>query len=219
MASTASTLTGSSTGDTSILVIIFSGKKDDWENWKENFIVRGSICGYHDILLGSKAVPETHKEDGTKETLSTTDQEIAMYNIKGFGDLNLSIDTSTLAGKVSFAMIKNTKTKKNPEGNLRTAYLRLKNKYEPNTTPHLMHLTREFHSKSLGKNQDPDMFITDLESLQIQCADLDHKIDDKALIIHVLNNLNNNYEMEVKLLEHKIQILKEANKELTIEEV
>jgi gag-polypeptide of LTR copia-type len=71
-----------------------------------------------------------------------------------------------------------------------------------------MQLTREFHSKSLGKNQDPDTFITDLEALPIQLADLDHKIDDKALIIHVLNNLNNNYEMEVKLLEHKIQIFK-----------
>jgi hypothetical protein len=75
MASTASTLTGSSTGDTSIRVIIFSGKKDDWENWKEKFVVHASIRGYHDILLGNIAVPETHKEDGTKEALSTTLQK------------------------------------------------------------------------------------------------------------------------------------------------
>jgi hypothetical protein len=222
---TASTLTGLSAGEPGICVIIFSGKKNDWENWKVKLVVRAYICGYHAILPGIKSVPDTCTEDGTKETLSKTDQGTETSNIKGFGNLFLSIDTSTSAGKVAFAMITYIKTKKNPEGNISAAFLCLKNKYKPITTPHLMQLAKAFHSKSLGKNQDPDTFITDLETRQVQISDCDHKIidkvqlaycdnkiKDKALFIHVLNNSNDNYEMEVKLLEHNIQLLQEFNK-------
>ena len=34
-----STLTGTSVGDVNVRVIPFSGKKDEWENWKEKFMV------------------------------------------------------------------------------------------------------------------------------------------------------------------------------------
>jgi hypothetical protein len=33
------------------------------------------------------------------------------------------------------------------------------------------------------------------------------------MIIHILNNLDTKYEMEVKMLEHEMQQLKETNKE------
>jgi hypothetical protein len=79
-------------------------------------------------------------------TLSSDDQAIANANKKGFGDLVLSIDCTTAAGKVAFAMIKATKTKTNPRSDLQAAYLRLKSIYEPSTTPQLMKLTKEFHS-------------------------------------------------------------------------
>jgi gag-polypeptide of LTR copia-type len=82
-----------------------------------------------------------------------------------------------------------------------------------------MKLTPEFHSKTLQRNQDPDSFITDLEALQVNMGELDHKISDKSLIIHILNNLNDQYEMEVKILEYRMQTLKEDNKEMNIEEV
>jgi gag-polypeptide of LTR copia-type len=211
--------TSSGTGDTSIHVVVFSGKKEDWETWKEKFMVKASMRGYEEILLGEVGIPKTHKEDGTKVTLSSDDQAIANANKKCFGDLVLSIDCTTAAGKVAFAMIKATKTKTNPSGDLRAAYLRLKSKYEPSTTPQLMKLTKEFHSKSLQTNQDPDQFITDLEALKVKMEELDHVITDKSMIIHILNNLDTNYEMEVKMLEHEMQRLKEINKEISIETV
>ena len=210
--------TTTSSGETSIRVVIFSGKRDDWESWKEKFSVKAAIRGYEDILDGTETVPATHFTDGTKRNLTADEETIINNNKKGFGDLILSIDCTTAAGKVAFAMVKGTKTKENPQGNLRAAFLRLKTKYEPSTTPQLMQLTKDFHSKSLNKNQDPDIFITELEALKVKMHELGHEINDKSLILHVLNNLNENYEMEIKMLEHRMQLLNEANKEMTIEE-
>ena len=209
----------SSAGDTNIRVVIFSGKREDWENWREKFMVKAAMRNYEGVLMGDDDVPKTHGKDGKKLTLKNDEQLIADANKKGFGDLILSIDCSTSAGKVAFAMVKGTKTVENPGGNLRAAFLRLKAKFEPSTTPQLMQLTREFHSKYLGKNQDPDIFITDLEALKVKMNEMNHDITDKALILHVLNNLSEQYEMEVKMIEHKIELLKAENKEISIEEV
>ena len=46
--------------------------------------------------------------------------------------------------------------------------------------------------------------------------------ETKSIFVSIqkfLVHLNDNYAMEVKMLEHRMQLLKEANKELTIEEV
>jgi hypothetical protein len=45
---------------------------------------------------------------------------------------------------------------------------------------------------------------------------MNHYISNQSLIIPKLSNLGNNYEMEVKLLEHKLQLLRDENKELNI---
>ena len=211
--------TGISGGETSIRVVIFSGKKEDWESWKEKFLVKASIRGYESVLTGETKIPATHDEDGNKLTLTAEEQEIVEQNKKGFGDLILSIDCSTAAGKVAFATIKNTKTKEHPGGNVRNAFNRLKQKYEPSTTPQLMQLTKDFHSKVLKPNQDPDMYITELEAIKVQMEELDHSMTDKSLIIHVLNNLPKDYDMEIKMLEMRMQQLKEQGKELSVEDV
>jgi hypothetical protein len=126
----------------------------------------------------------------------------------------LSIDCSTATGKVAFAMVKGSKTKTNPSGNVRAAFERLKNKYEPNTTPQLMQLTKDFHTKTLMKHQDPDLFITDLEALIVRMSDLGHYVSEQTMILHILNNLDESYEMEIKILEHRIQMMKQVNQDI-----
>jgi hypothetical protein len=144
-----STLTGTSVGDVNVRVIPFSGKKDEWENWKEKFMVKAAINKYDGIINGDDEVPETHDKDGKKKTLKPEEQTIADLNKKGFGDLMLSIDYTTPEGKIAFNTVKGTKTKENPIGNLRIAMQRLGKKYQPNTSTQLVQLTREFHQKKL----------------------------------------------------------------------
>jgi hypothetical protein len=61
---------GTNAGDTSIRVIVFSGKRDDWESWKEKFTVKAAIRGYEGVLLGDDPVPKTHDTAGVKKTLT-----------------------------------------------------------------------------------------------------------------------------------------------------
>jgi hypothetical protein len=82
-----------------------------------------------------------------------------------------------------------------------------------------MHFTKEFQSKVLSANQDPDYYITELEALQVKLMDLSNPITNKSLILHILNNLTRNYEMEVKMLELKMETLKDQIKEITIDDV
>jgi hypothetical protein len=53
----------------------------------------------------------------------------------------------------------------------------------------------------------------------MKLAELEYKITDKALIIHVLNSLNENYAMEIKMIEHKMELAKESSKEVTIQDL
>jgi gag-polypeptide of LTR copia-type len=197
--------TSNSGGEVTIRVVSFTGKKDDWEAWKEKFYVRSIMKKYDNILMGDDIVPKTHSATGVKLTnLTPAEKELVEANQKGFADLVLSMDCSNPAGKVALAIIIGTKSDKElPSGNLRTAYLRLKAKYEPSTTPQLVLLTKKFHSMTLKPNQDPDVFITELEAMKVQMGELDHKIDDKTLILHILNNLTNDYSTEVRFLEQK----------------
>jgi transposase-like protein len=67
-----------------------------------------------------------------------------------------------------------------------------------------MQITREFHSKTLQRSGDPDIFMTDLEALKVKMEEVGHE----------LNNLPEQYEMEIKILKHQIQLLKDAKKKI-----
>jgi gag-polypeptide of LTR copia-type len=221
--STQSSFSASTTnaGEQTIRIIAFTGKKDDWECWKDKFHARAIIKGYEGLLTGEEAAPKTHLPTGVKRSLITAEEKVLIdENQKGFVDLILSMDTTTEAGKMALKLVMGTKTDKElPGGSLRVAYLRLKNKYEPSTEPQLVLLNKKFHSTVMKANQDPDIFITELEAMKTKLNDLGHKMDDKGLILHILNNLSPDYSTEVRFLEQRMQTLKEVNKELTIEDV
>jgi hypothetical protein len=113
---------------------------------------------------------------------------------------------------VAFAIVKNSKVKKIPGRVLLLAFKRSKIKYKANAIPQLMQLTKEFHQKSLARNQDIDVYITELEAIQIKLEIHDHETTEQAMVLHILNNLTEQYDMEVKLMEHRIHLYKEERK-------
>jgi hypothetical protein len=201
------------TGDKNIHVVIFSGKQEEWENWKEKFFIKAAIGGYEGILNGDDSISPTHKADDNSKIRLTEDQQLIVdLNKKGFGDLVLSIDCTTPNVKVVFGIVKGSKENENPGGNLRMAYLCLKSKYEPSTTPQAMKLTQESNLKTLQPDQAPDISSNKLDALKVKMGELDHEVSNKSLILHVLNNLNDQYVMEHKILEHRMQILKKIKR-------
>ena len=217
--STVTSNTGTGVGDVNIRVVPFSGKKDEWEDWKDKFMVKAAMNKYDGIINGDDKVPDTHDKDGVKKTLKPEEQTLVDLSKKGFYELVLSINHKTPEGKLAFDVVKGTKTTENPAGNLYDAVLRLDKRYQPRTATNLVQLTSAFHEKRLKKNQNPEDYINELESLKLRLGKLKHQITDKGIILHVLNTLTKEYDMEVKLLEHKMEMLENDNKELTIEEV
>jgi hypothetical protein len=101
-------------------------------------------------------------DDAAKEVK----MNIRELNEFAYSDLILSMDTEKSWGKVAFNIVKPSKTREYPDGNVAVAWQGLKRKYAPNTAPSLSKLHKQFYSAKLKKKVDPDIFISYLEDVQ-----------------------------------------------------
>jgi hypothetical protein len=197
------------TNEVSIKVIGFSGKKKDWITWEEKFLSKAKRRGYKDLLLGKVLIPESttvltviagaSDEDAIKAKVKTRE-----LNEQGYSDLILSMDTKSNAGKVAFNLVRGSKTPDYEDGNIAVAFKSLKRKYSPKTAPTLAKYHKLFYSAKLKKKADPDVFITYLEDLRLNMAEMKSTMSDDQFLLHLLNNLTKEYEPEVKDLEKRI---------------
>ena len=187
-----------------IRVLNFTGKKEEWSTWSEKFLAKARRSGIKDILLGKLTIPKTSDEINEKTDEGKTMMKILDLNEIAYTELILSIDVKTSSGKVAFNMVKGCKNKDYAEGNATMAWERLKNKYEPTSAPSLVKTERLFRQSSLSKNEDPDAWITTLEELRMKLEDMGSAMTDDQFMIHILNNLTSDYELQMVLLEKRI---------------
>ena len=135
---------------------------------------------------------------------------------QAYTELILSIDVKSSNGKIAFNLIKGCKSKDYPDGNAASAWERLKNKYEPISAPSMVKLEKQFRELSLKKGQDPEVWITELEDLRVRLEVMDSSISENQFMIHILNNLTTDYELQLALMERRIG---DKDKPLTVEEI
>jgi hypothetical protein len=116
------------------------------------------------------------------------------------------IDFKVISGKVSFSIIRGCKTKDYPGSNGAIAWERLKNKYEPVSAPSMVKLEKQFRELSLKKVQDPEVWITELEDLCVKIENMGSWINENQFLIHILNNLTSNYDLQLTLIESRISL-------------
>ena len=117
----------------------------------------------------------------------------------------LSIDTSTVAGKVSFCIVKVCKTEDYSNGNAQKDSKCLSGKYIDKSAPTLIKIKRKVAKSRLKKNtKDPEEWITELEELCDHLENMGSIMSDEDLMIHVLNNLPSEYELQVEQMEEKV---------------
>jgi hypothetical protein len=125
-----------------IRVIPFQGKSDEWPTWSEKFLAKARRYGFKDLLLGKVKVPRTDEdydmesEEGKKSTIAADMNELA------YTELILSIDDKTNSGKVAFNLVNGCKNKDYADGNASMAWERLKNKFETSSAPSLVKLEK-----------------------------------------------------------------------------
>jgi hypothetical protein len=59
-----------------------------------------------------------------------------------------------------------------PDGNSVTSWEKIKNKYAPVSSPSKVKLDKQFRHLSLMKDQDPEVWITELEYFRIRLYDM-----------------------------------------------
>jgi len=186
----------------SIKVICFDGQQANWSYWEEKFLARARRKGFKDVLLGTIPIPQ----DSEKLDLNT-DEGKAKKNARdmnelAYKELVLSIDTSTSPGKVAFQLIKGCKTTANKNSDCALAWKRLGAKYAPKLAPTKMELKLEFQRSRLkATDADPDEWITELGGIRTRLKDMNLDISDEDFMIHILNNLPSEYEVQISKLE------------------
>ena len=217
----------------SIRVIPFSGKSSDWEYWDGKYMIKAEVTGYAKLIecaqnkKGVDQVPtatqvaEALAKDEEKRT--TTDNNIIELHAlakKGMMELMLSMDTSKIQGKLAYKLIKRTKSKDYPDGNIKLAYERLKGKYAPKTIQTLLNLKKKFENSSLSTEENdfmsPDDWIAELEGIRMEMEDCDSEatMTDKDFMVHILNNLPLGYDAILDGLEKDLE-----QKNLTIDQL
>ena len=188
--------------ESSIRVILFSGKKAEWETWSEKFQAKAMRRGYQDLLTGKMAIPKsTEVLDEKKEPEKVKAREL---NGIGFSDLILSMDTEQPAGLVAFKLVKKSKSKDYEAGNIATSWANLKRKYAPKTAPTKISVENEYTKMKMKAGEDPDIFITSMEFLVERLEELGKSVSEEDLIIRILNSLPEGYEIEISQLEEKM---------------
>jgi hypothetical protein len=131
-------------------------------------------------------------------------------------ELIISIDVKASYGKIAFIIVIECKRKDLPDGNAVIAWEKLKNNYEPISSPSVVKLDKQFRYSSLKKGQDPEVWITELEDYRVSLSDMGSNISENQFMIHVLNNLPTEYDLQLALLEKRIE---DKDKPLTAEEI
>jgi gag-polypeptide of LTR copia-type len=200
-----------------IRVIPFCGKVDEWPIWSEKFLAKAKRYGFKDLLLGKLSIPKVDdafdeiSEEGKKMMKVIELNEIA------YTELILSIDVKASNGKIAFFnIVKGCKTKDYPVGNAASAWEKLKNKYEPVSAPSMVKLDKQFRELTLKKGQNPEVWITELEDICVRLDDMGSSIPENQFMIHVLNNLTADYDLQLALLEKRIG---DKERPLTVDEI
>jgi len=122
--------------------------------------------------------------------------KIHEQNKLAFKELVLSIHTSTGDGQVTFQLICCCRSNDYKNSNTADTWKWLQDKYAPNLMPMKLELKSEFqHSKLQDVIEDPDVWISKLESICTILSDMQAPISDEDFIVHVLNNLPIDYEV------------------------
>jgi hypothetical protein len=95
---------------------------------------------------------------------------IVDLNEIAFTELILSIDVSNSNRKIAFGIAKRCRSKDFKDGNAALAWEKWKKKYDPISAPSLAKTERMFRESRLAKNEDPKLWISNLEDLRIKLA-------------------------------------------------
>jgi hypothetical protein len=88
--------------------------------------------------------------------------------------------------------------------------------YEPISSASMVKSDKEFRDSYQKKGQDPEVWITEWEYYHVMLEDISSRISEDHSMIHMLNHLPTEYNLQLALLEKRIR---DKDKPLNLEEI
>ncbi len=97
------------------------------------------------------------------------------------------------------------KTEALPNGDARTAWIALKERYQVENATSKVELKRQFDELVMKDGQDPDDWFMEMDHLRNQLQAMGSKVQDEDYVAHVLTNLTAEYSELVTVLEGDLE--------------
>jgi hypothetical protein len=173
----------------------FSGSKDEWSTQSEKVLAKAKRSGIMDVFLGNVFIPKSSEFFDEKTDEGKNKLRIIDLNEMAYAELVLSIDVSSSSGKKTFEIVKNCKTKDHRYFQAGLVWEKMKKKYDPVFAPSLVKTERLFRECNLGKDEDPETCITNLEDLRLKLEIMGLFMTDDQFMVQFLNSLTNDYKL------------------------
>ena len=166
-------------------IIGFSGERKDWDRWSITFLAKARLRGYRYLLLGIEELPLKGAK-GFEEFMEKNDFTFAELLISSECDPCL-------------VLVNTSRSDLMPEGDARFEFAS-EMKYNLSKTK------KEFiESRLEDASIDPDIWIQSLEILRQRLAILGQAVSEMDLIIHIINNLPEEYENTVEFIQNELE--------------
>ena len=202
-----------------IRILPFDGRNRNWDPWSEKTYAKAKRRGWKKLLVGGVKIPTESEYEQAVADKNDEVIKIGGLNEEAYEELVLCMDHTTDLGRVAFSLVKNSKSADYPEGNCKIAWDRLMAKYAPKTAPSLLKLKKKFaNSRLVDLEKNPDEWITELEGFRTDMEDIHiaTTMSDLDFLIHVLNNLPDEYDVVLDGMEERLMLKDSDPKKLTI---
>jgi gag-polypeptide of LTR copia-type len=152
--------------------------------WTKRFLAMATARGYLDVII---PVDIKTTQDANQNTLANV-------------DLTLPCEEDVI-----FEIVDEATSTIFPRGDARIAYAGLKQRFEPDNGAMKVQMKSEFRQmKLLRAEDDPDPWITKVDSLRRRLWSLGITISDEDVILHILNNIPKEYATTIEICEEDL---------------
>ena len=160
------------------------------------------------IALGTEYAAALIVDEANRTTDHTKTIENYELNTRAFEDLILAIDGSLNAVRVAWSLVEGSKTMDLPDGDAALAFKNIRENYAPQLAPSYVSLNKLFINSELIVDKDPEIFLTELETVAIRMnkCNIQGKSDktDIDIIFQVIKKLPKAYEIKAHQVEFSL---------------
>jgi transposase InsO family protein/ribonuclease HI len=187
----------------------FSGKQEHWRQWNAKHLARAAIIGTYDALTADINEEESSSSESRSSTRSASAAaaELEKADRQAYAELLVS------CSDIAFYIVEAVKP-----GAQRAAraFRELRNKYAVKSSARKTELRKLFSTARMAADQDPDVFIMELDYIRRQLADNGVDISDADFVTDIVVKLPDAYSELVTLVEQDLDDLSLADLQIKL---